>query len=308
MEVETPVFHPIPGGAAARPFDTHHNALDVDLFLRIAPELYLKRLVVGGFEKVYEMARVFRNEGISTRHNPEFTMLELYEAYADYEDIMRLVEEMVSELALEVCGSTKIEYDGRELDLSPPWERSSMLDLLSQKIDKEINIQTPIEELRELCKEHSVPFEDHYGPGKLILELYEKTTEPELWGPIYVTDYPEEVSPLSRAHRSIPGMVERFEAIVAGRELCNAFSEVIDPDDQRSRFNAQEKSRDAGDEEAMVVDEDYLRALEYGLPPTGGLGIGIDRFVMLLTDSPSIRDVIAFPLLRPESNLKQTGK
>ena len=280
MEVETSVFHPIPGGAAARPFDTHHNALDVDLFLRIAPELYLKRLVVGGFEKVYEMARVFRNEGISTRHNPEFTMLELYEAYADYEDIMRLVEEMVSELALEVCGSTKIEYDGRELDLSPPWERSSMLDLLSQKIDKEINIQTPIEELRELCKEHSVPFEDHYGPGKLILELYEKTTEPELWGPIYVTDYPEEVSPLSRAHRSIPGMVERFEAIVAGRELCNAFSEVIDPDDQRSRFNAQEKSRDAGDEEAMVVDEDYLRALEYGLPPTGGLGIGIDRLVM----------------------------
>ena len=166
--------------------------------------------------------------------------------------------------------------------------------------DREINIQTPIEELRELCKEHSVPFEDHYGPGKLILELYEKTTEPELWGPIYVTDYPEEVSPLSRAHRSIPGMVERFEAIVAGRELCNAFSEVIDPDDQRSRFNAQEKSRDAGDEEAMVVDEDYLRALEYGLPPTGGLGIGIDRLVMLLTDTQAIRDVILFPTLRPE--------
>ncbi|MEC7809955.1 MAG: lysine--tRNA ligase [Actinomycetota bacterium] len=302
IEVETPVFHPIPGGAAARPFETHHNALDLDLYLRIAPELYLKRLVVGGFEKVFEMARVFRNEGISTRHNPEFTMLELYEAYADYEDIMRLVEEMVSELALEVCGSTKIEYDGRELDLSTPWERSSMLELLNQKIEKEVSLQTPIEELRKLCEDHSVPFEDHYGPGKLILELYEKTTEPELWGPIYVTDYPQEVSPLSRSHRSIPGMVERFEAIVAGRELCNAFSEVIDPDDQRMRFNAQEENRDAGDEEAMVVDEDYLRALEYGLPPTGGLGIGIDRLIMLLTDTQAIRDVILFPTLRPEQD------
>ena len=302
IEVETPVFHPIPGGAAARPFETHHNALDLDLYLRIAPELYLKRLVVGGFEKVFEMARVFRNEGISTRHNPEFTMLELYEAYADYEDIMRLVEEMVSELALEVCGSTKIEYDGRELDLSTPWERSSMLELLNQKIEKEVSLQTPIEELRKLCEDYSVPFEDHYGPGKLILELYEKTTEPELWGPIYVTDYPQEVSPLSRSHRSIPGMVERFEAIVAGRELCNAFSEVIDPDDQRMRFNAQEENRDAGDEEAMVVDEDYLRALEYGLPPTGGLGIGIDRLIMLLTDTQAIRDVILFPTLRPEQD------
>jgi len=300
MEVETPVFHPIPGGAAARPFETHHNALDIDLFLRIAPELYLKRLVVGGFEKVFEMARVFRNEGISTRHNPEFTMLELYEAYADYEDIMRLVEDLVSELALEICGSTVIQYDGRELDLSTPWERSSMLDLLNEKIQTNVNLQTPIEELRKLCEDLSVPFKDHYGPGKLILELYEKTTEPELWGPIFVTDYPQEVSPLSRAHRSNPDLVERFEAIVAGRELCNAFSEVVDPDDQRSRFTAQEKNRGAGDEEAMVVDEDYLRALEYGLPPTGGLGIGIDRLVMLLTDTQAIRDVILFPTLRPE--------
>jgi len=302
MEVETPVFHPIPGGAAARPFETHHNALDIDLFLRIAPELYLKRLVVGGFEKVFEMARVFRNEGISTRHNPEFTMLELYEAYADYEDIMRLVEDLVSELALEICGSTVIQYDGRELDLSTPWARSSMLELLNEKIQTNIDLQTPIEELRKLCEDLSVPFKDHYGPGKLILELYEKTTEPELWGPIFVTDYPQEVSPLSRAHRSNPDLVERFEAIVAGRELCNAFSEVVDPDDQRSRFVAQEKSRDAGDEEAMVVDEDYLRALEYGLPPTGGLGIGIDRLVMLLTDTQAIRDVILFPTLRPEQD------
>ena len=300
MEVETPVFHPIPGGAAARPFQTHHNALDVDLFLRIAPELYLKRLVVGGFEKVFEMARVFRNEGISTRHNPEFTMLELYEAYADYEDIMRLVEDLVSELAIEICGSTVIQYDGRELDLSTPWKRSSMLDLLNEKIQTEINLQTPIEELRKLCEDLSVPFKEHYGPGKLILELYEKTTEPELWGPIFVTDYPQEVSPLSRVHRSNSDLVERFEAIVAGRELCNAFSEVVDSEDQRSRFAAQEKSRDAGDEEAMVVDEDYLRALEYGLPPTGGLGIGIDRLVMLLTDTQAIRDVILFPTLRPE--------
>ncbi len=302
MEVETPVFHPIPGGAAARPFQTHHNALDVDLFLRIAPELYLKRLVVGGFEKVFEMARVFRNEGISTRHNPEFTMLELYEAYADYEDIMRLVEDLVSELAIEICGSTVIQYDGRELDLSTPWKRSSMLDLLNEKIQTEINLQTPIEELRKLCEDLSVPFKEHYGPGKLILELYEKTTEPELWGPIFVTDYPQEVSPLSRVHRSNPDLVERFEAIVAGRELCNAFSEVVDSEDQRSRFAAQEKSRDAGDEEAMVVDEDYLRALEYGLPPTGGLGIGIDRLVMLLTDTQAIRDVILFPTLRPEQD------
>ena len=300
MEVETPVFHPIPGGAAARPFQTHHNALDVDLFLRIAPELYLKRLVVGGFEKVFEMARVFRNEGISTRHNPEFTMLELYEAYADYEDIMRLVEDLVSELAIEICGSTVIQYDGRELDLSTPWKRSSMLDLLNEKIQTEINLQTPIEELRKLCEDLSVPFKEHYGPGKLILELYEKTTEPELWGPIFVTAYPQEVSPLSRVHRSNPDLVERFEAIVAGRELCNAFSEVVDSEDQRSRFAAQEKSRDAGDEEAMVVDEDYIRALEYGLPPTGGLGIGIDRLVMLLTDTQAIRDVILFPTLRPE--------
>ena len=302
MEVETPVFHPIPGGAAARPFETHHNALDIDLFLRIAPELYLKRLVIGGFEKVFEMARVFRNEGISTRHNPEFTMLELYEAYADYEDIMRLVEDLVSELALEICGSTIIQYDGRELDLSTPWKRSSMLDLLNEKIQTNINLQTPIEELRKLCEDLSVPFKDHYGPGKLILELYEKTTEPELWGPIFVTDYPQEVSPLSRAHRSNPDLVERFEAIVAGRELCNAFSEVVDPDDQRSRFATQEKSRDAGDEEAMVIDEDYLKALEYGLPPTGGLGIGIDRLIMLLTDTQAIRDVILFPTLRPEQD------
>ncbi|SVB41021.1 uncharacterized protein METZ01_LOCUS193875, partial [marine metagenome] len=300
MEVETPVFHPIPGGALARPFATHHQALDMDLYLRVAPELYLKRLVVGGFERVFEIARVFRNEGLSTRHNPEFTMLELYQAYADYRDIMDLVEELVSQLAVEVCGTTSISYDGRDLELATPWRRAPMLELLGEYGGIEVDLDTPQGDLAGLCQERGIPIEDHWGPGKLITELYEKTTEPELWGPVFVTDYPREVSPLSRDHRSQPGLVERFEAIVAGRELCNAFTEVVGPDDQRARFSDQEAVRAAGDQEAMAVDEDYLRALEYGLPPTGGLGVGIDRLVMLLTDTTSIRDVILFPTLRPE--------
>ena len=302
MEVDTPVFHPIPGGALARPFITHHNALDLDLYLRIAPELYLKRLVVGGFEKVFEIARVFRNEGISPRHNPEFTMLELYEAYADYSDIMQLVEELVAHLATEVCGTTKISYGGRELDLTPPWRRASMVDLVEEQIGVRVDLRSSIEDLRSLAEEHGVHVKPDDGPGKLLLEIYEKTTEAELWGPVFVKDYPVEVSPLSRDHRELAGFVERFEAIVAGRELCNAFSELIDPDVQRARFEAQGDARAAGDDEAMAVDEDYIRALEYGLPPTGGLGIGIDRLVMLLTDSPSIRDVILFPTLRPEQD------
>ena len=300
MEVETPVFHPIPGGALARPFATHHQALDMDLYLRVAPELYLKRLVVGGFERVFEIARVFRNEGLSTRHNPEFTMLELYQAYADYHDIMDLVEKLVSQLAVEVCGTTSISYDGRDLELATPWRRASMLELLGEYGGIEVDLDTPQGDLAGLCREREIPVEDHWGSGKLITELYEKTTEPELWGPVFVTDYPREVSPLSRDHRSQPGLVERFEAIVAGRELCNAFTEVVGPDDQRARFSDQEVVRAAGDQEAMAVDEDYLRALEYGLPPTGGLGVGIDRLVMLLTDTTSIRDVILFPTLRPE--------
>ncbi len=302
MEVDTPVFHPIPGGATAKPFVTHHNALDLDLYLRVAPELYLKRLVVGGFEKVFEIARVFRNEGISPRHNPEFTMLELYEAYADYSDIMRLVEELVAYLATEILGTTKISYGGRELDLTPPWRRATMVDLVEEQIGVHVDLRAPIEELRALAEAHGVHVKDDYGPGKLLLEIYEKTTEAELWGPVYVMDYPVEVSPLARDHREMAGFVERFEAIVAGRELCNAFSELIDPDVQRERFEAQSAARDAGDDEAMAVDEDYLRALEYGLPPTGGLGIGIDRLVMLLADAPSIRDVILFPTLRPEQD------
>ncbi len=300
IEVETPVFHPIPGGALARPFTTHHNALDLDLYLRIAPELYLKRLTVGGFERVFEIARVFRNEGLSTRHNPEFTMLELYQAYADYTDIMELVEQLVAHLAREVCGTTTLTYEGRELDLSVPWRRATLLELLAEHGGLTVELETPRDELVRLCEEHDIPVKDHYGPGKLILELYEKTTEPELWGPVFVTDYPKEVSPLSRDHRDQPGWVERFEGIVAGRELCNAFTELVDADEQRARFEAQEAEKVAGDAEAMAVDEDYLRALEYGLPPTGGLGIGMDRLVMILTGTTTIRDVILFPTLRPE--------
>jgi lysyl-tRNA synthetase, class II len=300
VEVETPTFHPIPGGAAAKPFTTHHNALDIDLFLRIAPELYLKRLVVGGFERVFELARVFRNEGLSPRHNPEFTMLELYQAYADYGDMMRLTEELVAHLSTLIRGTRVFEYDGRELDLTVPWRRASMTELIAEHAGVEVDVRMPVEELRRICEDHGVPLKDDWGPGKLILELYEKTTESNIWGPVFVTDYPKEVSPLARDHRELPDMVERFEGIVAGRELCNAFSELIDPVEQRARFEDQARQKAAGDDEAMVVDDDYVRALEYGLPPTGGLGIGIDRLVMLLTGMTTIRDVILFPTLRPE--------
>jgi len=300
MEVETPIFHPVPGGALARPFTTHHNALDIDLYLRIAPELYLKRLVVGGFDRVFEIGRVFRNEGLSPRHNPEFTMLELYQAYADWTDIMSLVEELVAHLAIELCGSTTISYQGRDLDLSVPWRRATLSELIAEQIGVTVNLDTPVDELRALCDEHEVPWQDHYGPGKLILELYEKTAEAAQWNPVFATEYPIEVSPLARPHRDLPGMTERFEAIVAGRELCNAFSELLDPDVQRDRFEDQVRQGEAGDDEAMAVDEDYLRALDYGLPPTGGLGIGIDRLAMLLADVSTIRDVVLFPTLRPE--------
>jgi lysyl-tRNA synthetase class 2 len=300
IEVETPVFHPIPGGATAKPFTTHHNALDLELYLRIAPELYLKRLTVAGFERVFEIARVFRNEGLSPRHNPEFTMLELYQAYADYGDMMELTEELVAHLALELRGSTTLAYGDREIDLAPPWKRASMTDLIEEHAGVRVDVRQPVEELRAICDEHGVHHEPEWGAGKLILEIYEKTTEAHIWGPVFVTDYPKEVSPLARDHREVPGLVERFEAIVAGRELCNAFSELQDPDEQRATFEAQAAIKDAGDEEAMAVDADYLRALEYGLPPTGGLGIGIDRLVMLLADVATIRDVILFPTLRPE--------
>jgi lysyl-tRNA synthetase class 2 len=300
LEVETPVFHPIPGGALARPFVTHHNALDMELYLRIAPELYLKRLVVAGFERVYELARVFRNEGLSTRHNPEFTMLELYQAYADYGDMMAITENLVAYLAEEITGSTVVTYDGRELDLTVPWRRATLADLVEEAIAVRVDVRQPVEELAAVATAHGVEVDPSWGPGKLVLEIYEKTTEAGLWGPVFVLDYPKEVSPLARDHREMPETVERFEALVAGRELANAFSELTDPDEQRRRFEAQALARAAGDAEAMVVDEDYIRALEYGLPPSGGLGIGMDRLVMLLTDTHSIRDVVLFPTLRPE--------
>jgi lysyl-tRNA synthetase class 2 len=302
IEVETPIFHPIPGGAHARPFTTHHNALDMELFLRIAPELYLKRLVVGGFERVFEIGRVFRNEGLSTRHNPEFTMLELYQAYADYRDAMALTEELVAHLAMEVCGTTKLTYDERDLDLTPPWRRATMTELIEEQIGVAVDHRMDIGELRRIAEEHGVEVEAGHGPGKLVLEIYEKTTEANLWGPVFVMDYPKEVSPLARDHREVPGLVERFEPIVAGRELGNAFTELVDPDEQRARFEDQARQKAAGDDEAMIVDEDYLRALEHGLPPTAGLGIGVDRLVMLLTDTTSIRDVVLFPTLRPEQD------
>ena len=300
VEVETPMLHPIAGGAHARPFVTHHNALDADLYLRIAPELYLKRLVVGGFDKVFEIGRTFRNEGLSPRHNPEFTMLELYQAYADYTDLMGLVEELVAGLATELVGTTTLEYQGRALELAPPWRRATMAELVSEALGRPVDVHTPVEELAALAAAHQVPVEPGWGPGKLLLELYEKTVEADLWGPLFVLDYPAEVSPLARRHRDDP---EPGGAIRVGGGRPGAgqrLQRADRPGRPASRFEAQAAERAAGDEEAMAVDEDYLRAMEYGLPPTAGLGIGIDRLAMLLTDTANIREVIAFPTLRPE--------
>lgn len=301
-EVETPVLQPDAGGATARPFITHHNALDIEMYLRIALELHLKRLIAGGYEKVFEIGRVFRNEGVDTRHNPEFTMLECYEAYGDYHTYMSMVEELVAGLAQELCGSTTISYGGRDVQLAAPWRRATMSELTSEQVGETVDLDTPVERLRQLCDAHDVPWKEAYGAGKLLLELYEKTAEHTLWDPTFVIDYPAEVSPLSREHRELPGLVERFEAIVVGRELCNGFSELTDPDVQRARFEDQAEQNAAGDDEAMVVDHDYLRSLDYGLPPTVGLGIGIDRLAMLLADVHNIRDIVLFPTLRPEQD------
>jgi lysyl-tRNA synthetase, class II len=301
VEVETPVLHPIPGGAAAKPFITHHNALDMDLYLRIAPELYLKRLIVAGFERVYELGRVFRNEGLSTRHNPEFTMLEAYQAYADYTDMMTLTEELVAHAAREATGSTTVDVDGRPLDLAPPWPRRTLRELIAEHAGVDVHPSMPVADLQKTCDTLGVAYDPKWGPGKLVLEIYEKTTEQAIVGPMFVLDYPREVSPLARPHRDDPALVERFEVIVAGRELANAFSELNDPVDQRTRFEAQAALAAGGDEEAQPVDDDYLVALEYGLPPSGGLGIGIDRLAMLLASVPSIREVILFPHLRPQA-------
>jgi lysyl-tRNA synthetase class 2 len=264
--------------------------------------LHLKRLVVGGFERVFEIGPVFRNEGIDRTHQPVYTMLEAYQAYADYTDMAALIEELVAHCAQEVCGTTKLTYQGRDLDLTPPWRRVSMLDLIEEHTGRRLDVRMSRDELVAVATEFGVEkIEASWGPGKLIAEVYEKTVEGHLWDPVFVLDYPKEVSPLARDHREVPGLVERFEPIVVGREIGNAFSELQDPVQQRERFEDQARARAAGDDEAMGVDDDYVRALEYGLPPTGGLGIGIDRLVMLLTDAANIRDVMAFPTLRPEA-------
>ena len=301
IEVETPMLHPIPGGATARPFVTHHNSLDIDLYLRIAPELYLKRLIAGGMRRVFEINRSFRNEGMSPRHNPEFTMLESYAAYDDYTDVMELTEALIGAAALAAVGSTEIVHQGRDLSLGAPFRRATLLELVREATGAAtLSYATPRDEVEALCETHGVTSDGTWGVGKLIVAIYEELVESTLWEPTFVIDHPVEVSPLARAHRDDPQVTERFELIVAGRELANAFSELVDPDEQRRRFEAQVAARHAGDDEAMRVDEAYLRAMELGMPPTGGLGVGIDRLVMLLADVATIRDVILFPTLRPE--------
>jgi len=301
LEVETPMMQPLAGGATAKPFMTHHNTLKMDLFLRIAPELYLKRLVVGGFERVFEINRNFRNEGISIQHNPEFTMMEFYQAYATYEDLMDFTEELICHLAEKVVGSLQFKYGERDVDLSRPWQRLTV----RESVLKYGNIaESDIDDHSKLLAYAAtlgLEFDKNIGYGKLLTEVFDAVAEPELWQPTFITQYPTEVSPLSRKNDQDPNIVDRFELFVVGRELANAFSELNDPDDQRERFVKQLAEKDAGDEEAHAMDEDYVRALEYGLPPTAGEGIGIDRLVMLLTNSQSIRDVILFPQMRPEA-------
>ena len=298
LEVETPMMHPVAGGAAARPFVTHHNTLDMELYLRIAPELYLKRLVVGGFERVFEINRNFRNEGISIQHNPEFTMMEFYLAYATYHDLMDITEEMISSIAEQVCGSKVISYAGKEVDLTAPWQRLTVKEAVVKYGDISMEeLEDPAAALT-YARKLGLDFDDNIGYGKLLTELFDAVAEPQLWHPTFITEYPTEVSPLSRRNDDNPEIVDRFELFVVGRELANAFSELNDPVDQKQRFMAQLAEKEAGDEEAHAMDEDYVHALEHGLPPTAGEGIGIDRLVMLLTDSASIRDVILFPQLR----------
>jgi len=298
LEVETPMMHPIAGGAAARPFITHHNALDMKLYMRIAPELYLKRLIVGGFERVYELNRVFRNEGISIRHNPEFTMVELYQAYADYEDLMALTEEVVAGVAMEVLGTTKITYQGQDIDLTPPWNRMTMPEAIRKFANEDFDAVKTIEEARAIADKLHVKYEAKDGIGGVMNKVFEEVAEEHLIQPTFIIGHPTEISPLAKRNKDNPDITDRFEAFIFAREMCNGFSELNDPIDQEGRFLNQVSQRESGDDEAHMMDRDYVTALEYGMPPTGGLGIGIDRLVMLLTDSASIRDVLLFPHMR----------
>ncbi len=300
LEVETPMMHPIPGGATAKPFVTHHNALGVDLYLRIAPELYLKRLIVGGFPRVFEINRNFRNEGISTIHNPEFTMLECYVSYADYHDLIILTEEMILSLALQVLGKSVIEYQGKVINLTPPWRRWSYHQAILEVNNLDQTVLTDRDKALAAAKQLNVQVDPKWPLFNIINEIFEETVEPNLQQPTFITDYPIEISPLARRKDTNPSLTDRFELYIAGREIANAFSELNDPLDQRERFEGQAAQRAAGDEEAHLIDEDFLRALEYGMPPTAGEGIGIDRLIMLFTDQASIRDVVLFPQLRPE--------
>jgi lysyl-tRNA synthetase class 2 len=298
VEVETPVLQEVAGGALARPFVTHHNVLDVDLKLRISLELYLKRLIVGGLERVYEIGRNFRNEGIDRDHNPEFTMLELYEAYGDYESMMQITEDLVTACATAVRGSLRFEFQGRELDLTPPWRRITVLGSVSEALGEEITLDRS--DLGTLAEDRDIGVDPRWGPGKIVLELYEKLVEPTLFEPTFVCDFPREVSPLARAHRMDPGLTEHVDPVIGGVELGTGYSELTDPDDQRERFELQQVHRREGDEEAHPLDEDFLRALEHGMPPTGGLGIGVDRLLKVLTGAASLRDLILFPHHRPQ--------
>lgn len=300
LETETPVLSLIAGGAAARPFITHHNALNTDMYLRIATELYLKRLIVAGFDKVYEMGKNFRNEGIDIKHNPEFTMIEIYEAYSDYNDMMELTENMIAHVCEKVCGTTKISYQGTELDFTPPWRRVSMLDLVKEHAGVDFSILTD-ETSREIAKEHHLEFKkplDKCTKGEVLNAMFEKYAEDKLIQPTFVIDYPVEISPLTKKKRGNEEFTERFEGFIFGREVCNSYSELNDPIIQRERFSKQESDRELGDDEAYSIDEDFMYALEYGMPPTGGLGIGVDRIIMFLTDTYSIRDVILFPTMK----------
>ncbi len=302
VEVETPVLGHELGGATARPFVTHHNALDVDLYLRVAPELHLKRLVVGGFERVFEIGRVFRNEGVDTSHNPEFTMLEAYQAFADYHDMMALTERLVVAAARSARdGDTLLELRGERFDLAEPWPRATMVELIREHVGVDIQPSMDVAAARAVLDGLGLSYKDEWGAGRLTHEVYDELVEPKLVRPTFVLDHPRETSPLARAHRDDPNLVERFEVVVNGNELANAYSELNDPIDQRARFEAEARARAAGDVEAGTVDEDYLRALEFGLPPTGGMGMGIDRLTMLLAGVTSIREVILFPTLKPEA-------